>query len=125
MLCDRVLAGWLGLILGNRAAVYFRDPGVLGATTIVFLLAASVLMEAAGFGESVQRPISIGVAFAAALILLIAAVSMSCRAWTRRGSVELSTQARAERAEALLEHAPGSETAPLEAVGEAYQAAGT
>ena len=53
--------GCVGLLVGNRAAYLFRDKDALQAATLVFLLCGAVLMEAAGFGDAVQEPVSLAV----------------------------------------------------------------
>lgn len=77
--------GCVGLLVGNRAAYLFRDKDALQAATLVFLLCGAVLMEAAGFGDAVQEPVSLAVGGCAALAALLGL--LRC-AWRRARSRE-------------------------------------
>ena len=76
--------GCVGLLVGNRAAFLFRDTATLQAATLVFLLCGAVLMEAAGFGDAVQEPVTFAVAGCAALAALLALLRCAWRRASRR-----------------------------------------
>ena len=76
--------GCVGLLVGNRAAFIFRDTATLQAATLVFLLCGAVLMEAAGFGDAVQEPVTFAVAGCAALAALLALLRCAWRRASRR-----------------------------------------
>jgi hypothetical protein len=65
-----IVGGWVGLLGGNQAAYLFKDAASLNRLMLVFLFFAAVLMEAAGFGDDVQRPASLGVGVLAAAMSL-------------------------------------------------------
>lgn len=83
--------GWLGLLVGNRAAHRFGDARSLDFFMITFILYAAALMEGAGFGPAAERPVSVAVGGVAALTALGLGCAQLRRSW--RGASRSGAQA--------------------------------
>jgi uncharacterized membrane protein YfcA len=93
-----ILSGWLGLLAGNRLAPLFKNTDMLQAATLLFLVCGAVLMEAAGFPESIQQPVSLGVGGVAVLCASIAALaSLPCLRRGRAGFGHRGVSAHSNR----------------------------
>ena len=99
-----VVAGWAGLLAGNRLSRSFRDAGALHWWLVVYLLYAVGMMAVAGSGRAVQRKATLALGAAAAIALTGLGTHAVCR--RRRESDDSEQRDGKLLAEAFLEGVP-------------------